>query len=249
MTTGLSQPGSRAGRRLRWALALSALGAACGCSLLPPDLAELGAAAPSEAGSGAPFAAAAGAPVDVAGVRQQLRGLPVKGRAPKTGYDREQFGPTWADVDEDRCDSRNQLLQASLTNVRLEPGSRCVVLEGDLADPYTGRRIHFVRGGDYANGVDVDHLVALGDAWQKGAQQLTAGQRLQFANDPQNLRAVDPSANRQKGDSDAASWLPPNKAVRCSYVAGQVAVKVKYELWITRAERDAVLRVLQGCAR
>ena len=66
-------------------------------------------------------------------MRQQLRGLPVKGRAPKTGYDREQFGPAWADVDDDRCDSRNQLLQASLTDVRLEPGSRCVVLEGDLA--------------------------------------------------------------------------------------------------------------------
>ena len=245
MTTTPSRPD----RRLRWALALSALGAACGCGLVPPDLAELGAAGPSATTSGAPPAAAAPAPVDVAGVRQQLRGLPVKGRASKTGYDREQFGPAWADVDDDRCDSRNQLLQASLTDVRLEPGSRCVVLEGDLADPYTGRRIHFVHGGEYADGVDVDHLVALGDAWQKGAQQLTAGPRLQFANDPLNLRAVDPGANRQKGDGDAASWLPPNKAYRCSYVAGQVAVKAKYGLWVTGAERDAVLRVLQGCGR
>ena len=40
---------------------------------------------------------------------------------------------------------------------------------GELNDPYTAARITFQRGG--ANEVDIDHVVALSDAWQKGAQQ------------------------------------------------------------------------------
>jgi hypothetical protein len=187
------------------------------------------------------------APGDGAAARQLLEQLEVKGRAPKTGYSREQFGPAWADVDQDGCDSRNQVLRTSLSRVRLEPGSRCEVLEGTLADPYTGHRIHFVRGGGYDRSIDIDHVVALGDAWQKGAQQLTAERRLHFANDPRNLLPVDPSANRQKGDSDAATWLPANKAFRCPYVAAQIDVKNTYRLWVTPAERDAMGRVLDGC--
>lgn len=187
------------------------------------------------------------APAVALDARQVLERLPVKGRAPKTGYSREQFGAAWADVDGDRCDTRNQVLQAQLTNVRLEARSTCVVLEGDLADPYTGRTIHFVRAGSFDHSIDIDHLVPLGNAWQTGAQQLNEVQREALANDPLNLRATDPGANRQKGDSDAASWLPANKAYRCDYVAGQVVVKAKYGLWLTGAERDAVLRVLQSC--
>lgn len=174
---------------------------------------------------------------------QVLEQLPVKGRAPKTGYARAQFGDGWADVD--GCDVRDRVLARHLTNVRLR-GDRCTVLEGDLADPYVGRSIHFVRGGGYDSSVDLDHLVALGEAWQTGAQQLTAERRVQFANDPRNLQAVDASANRQKGDSDAASWLP-RKAFRCIYVSAQITVKAAYDLWVTPAEKAALLRVLDNC--
>ena len=107
-----------------------------------------------------------------------------------------------------------------------------------LADPYTATAIRFVRGG--ASEVDIDHVVALGDAWQTGAQQWSHERRVRFANDPLNLFAVDASANRQKGDSDAASWLPPNKRFRCDYVAGQIAVKRRYRGWVTSAEHDAM---------
>jgi hypothetical protein len=89
--------------------------------------------------------------------------------------------------------------------------------------------------------------VALSDAWQKGAQKLSFASRVQFANDPLNLLAVDGPTNSSKGDSDAATWLPPNKAYRCAYVARQVAVKRKYQLWVTSAERDAIARVLKAC--
>lgn len=169
--------------------------------------------------------------------------LPVKGRAPKTGYDRDQFGPAWVDVDRNGCDTRNDVLRRYLTD-RVMSGS-CKVLSGRLADPYTGRSIQFVRGG--TSEVDIDHRVALSDAWQKGAQKWPYAKRVAFANDPLNLQPTDASANRQKGDSDAASWLPPNKAYRCSYVAAQVAVKRKYGLWVTAAEREAMVRVLSAC--
>ncbi len=104
-----------------------------------------------------------------------------------------------------------------------------------------------MRGVQTSSAVQIDHVVALGDAWQKGAQRWSYDTRAEFANNPLNLLAVDGPANQQKGDSDAASWLPPNKAYRCAYVARQVAVKARYALAVTQAEHDAIQRVLQTC--
>ncbi|HEY7719849.1 MAG TPA: DUF1524 domain-containing protein [Pedococcus sp.] len=174
--------------------------------------------------------------------------LPVKGRAPRTGYERELFGQAWSDVDRNGCDTRNDMLRRDLTDDVLKAGTRgCVVLRGTLADPYTGARIAFVRGATTSARVQVDHVVALSDAWQKGAQRLSLAQRTAFANDPLNLLAVDGPTNQRKGDGDAATWLPPRKAYRCAYVARQVAVKRKHGLWVTGAERDAIARVLSAC--
>ena len=179
------------------------------------------------------------------GAAAALAGLPVKGRAPMTGYSRAQFGPAWKDVDHNGCDTRNDILRRDLT-AQVLSGS-CVVLSGTLQDPYTGDVIAFRRGPGTSTAVQIDHVVALGDAWQKGAQQLTPGVRLALANDPLELLAVDGPTNERKGDGDAATWLPPNKAFRCQYVARQVAVKVRYHLWVTAAERDAIARVLSSC--
>jgi hypothetical protein len=177
-----------------------------------------------------------------------LATIPVKGRAPKTGYSRDQFGQAWADVDRNGCDTRNDMLRRDLRDLALKPGTRdCVVLSGVLADPYTATPINFLRGSSTSSAVQIDHVVALSDAWQKGAQQLTGSQRLAFANDPLNLLAVDGPANQQKSDGDAATWLPPNKSYRCDYVARQISVKASYGLWVTRAEHDAMARVLGDC--
>jgi hypothetical protein len=175
----------------------------------------------------------------------QLETVPVKGRAPKTGYDRDQFGNGWEDPDRNGCDARNDMLNRDLTNRTHKPGTRgCVVTSGVLADPFTATTIHFVRGNATSTAVQIDHVVALSDAWQKGAQQLTAEQREAFANDPLNLLATDGPTNGAKGDDDAATWLPPNKSFRCEYVALQTAVKAKYKLWMTRAEREAIRSIL-----
>lgn len=175
-----------------------------------------------------------------------LRTLPVKGRSARTGYDRDRFGAAWLDADRNGCDTRNDVLAAHLSDVQVKPGTRgCVVLSGVLADPYTGRSIAFTRGA--GNGVDVDHVVALSNAWVTGASTWELRKRAALANDPLNLLPVDASANRQKGDGDAATWLPPHKPSRCSYVARQVAVKAKYGLWVTRPEQQAAERVLAGC--
>ncbi|MFI2105692.1 DUF1524 domain-containing protein [Isoptericola sp. NPDC019693] len=177
-----------------------------------------------------------------------LETLAVKGRAPKTGYSRDQFGPAWADVDHNGCDTRNDILARDLTRTVTDPGTHdCIVLSGVLADPYTGTRIDFLRGQATSTAVQIDHVVALSDAWQKGAQQLDGEARRQLANDPLNLLAVDGPTNSGKGDGDAATWLPPSKAFRCQYVARQVAVKQAYALWVTQAEHDAIARELSRC--
>lgn len=182
--------------------------------------------------------------------RALLEALPVKGRAPKTGYSRNQYGQRWADLDRNGCDTRNDILGRDLRNVQVKAGTRgCRVLSGDLDDPYTGQVIHFVRGPQTSAQVQIDHVVALADAWQKGAQQLSVEQRTAFANDPLNLLAVDGSSNQQKGAGDAATWLPKNKPFRCAYVSRQIQVKAKYSLWVTQAEKDAMARVLDTCER
>lgn len=170
--------------------------------------------------------------------------LTVKGRAPKTGYTREKFGSAWADTDSNSCDTRDDILKRDLKNVKFTDGD-CKVSSGVLdPDPYSGKDISYKRGRSL---VDIDHMVALSDAWQTGAKYWDASKRIALANDPLNLLAVDASANRGKGDGDTATWLPPDKAYRCTYVAAQVAVKKKYGLWVTAAEKAAMKKVLAGC--
>jgi hypothetical protein len=184
-------------------------------------------------------------PVDAAAA---LALLPVKGRAPLTGYSRARFGPAWTDVDRNGCDQRNQVLARDMTGEQIKPGTHgCVVVTGHLHDPYTGREIAFRRGEKTSEAVQIDHVVALGDAWRTGAQQLDPSTLLELANDPLNLLAVDGPTNQSKGDSDAASWLPPARSFRCTYVSRQVAVKRRYRLWVTAAERAAIATVLAGC--
>jgi hypothetical protein len=177
-----------------------------------------------------------------------LATLPVKGRAPKTGYDRGLFGQAWADVDRNGCDTRNDTLKRDLTGITYTNSVPCKVQTGTLADPYTGTTISFLRGTATSSAVQIDHVVALSDAWQKGAQQLTVEQRTAFANDPLNLQATNGPTNMQKGDGDAATWLPPSKGFRCEYVARQISVKATYSLWVTQAEHDAMARILADCA-
>ncbi|MFC5939489.1 HNH endonuclease family protein [Corynebacterium choanae] len=184
---------------------------------------------------------------------QLLATLPIRGRSPKTGYSRQAFGDRWTDdvtveFGHNGCDTRNDILRRDLSQVVTKPGTRdCVVLSGDFLEPYTGTPLHFQRGKDTSPLVQIDHVVALGDAWQKGAQQLAPEQRQNFANDPDNLLAVMGRVNTQKSASDAASWQPPNTAFRCAYAIRQIVVKHRYALWVTQAEHDALAASLQRC--
>jgi hypothetical protein len=170
--------------------------------------------------------------------------LPTKGRAPMTGYDRDRFGAAWLDADRNGCDTRNDVLGEHLSAVTLEDNG-CVVATGSYEDPYTGSRIDYWHG--HGALIDIDHIVSLGNAWATGAFGWPIEKRAAFANDPLNLLPTDTGANRQKGDGDAATWLPPNTSYRCEYVSRQVAVKAKYDLWVTAPEKAAIQRVLAPC--
>lgn len=171
--------------------------------------------------------------------------LAVRERVTREDYSRNQFGSGWAS--RDGCDTRNRILQRDLEEEVLD-SDNCTVLSGVLKnDPYTGKTIFFTRGPDTSSAIQIEHIVALSDAWQKGAQDLTREKRQQFANDPLNLLAVDGPTNMEKSDSDAAEWLSPQKSYHCRYIARQIAVKIKYILWVTRAEFNAMKRTLQTC--
>ncbi|GAA4659516.1 HNH endonuclease family protein [Arthrobacter cryoconiti] len=176
-----------------------------------------------------------------------LATLPVKGRAPATGYERSVFGEAWLDVDTNGCDTRNDILRRDLKELRYVIGSLCLIQGGTMHEPYTGHDLTFTRGGQSSAALQIDHVVALGNAWVTGAQKLTEIQRQSLANDPLNLLAVDGPANQEKSDADAATWLPPNKSFRCRYVARQISVKVAYQLWVTKDEHDAMERILSAC--
>ncbi|WP_235912271.1 DUF1524 domain-containing protein [Ruania zhangjianzhongii] len=174
--------------------------------------------------------------------------LEIKGRAAKTGYDRDAFAYREVDLDRNGCDTRNDILNRDLQARTHRPGTDgCVVLTGMLEDPFSGEWISYVRGADTSSDVQIDHVVALSDAWQKGAQAWDAATLQAFGNDPLNLLAVSGPLNSQKGDGDAATWLPPNRSYRCDYVARQIAVKYAYELWVTEAEHEAMARILGSC--
>lgn len=136
------------------------------------------------------------------------------------------------------------MLRRDLRDITLQH-SGCVVLGGRLTSKFSGDTFDFIRGDD--NNIDIDHLVALSNAWQTGAQSFDAATAVEFGNDPLNLLAVEPRLNAQKGDGDAATWLPPRKPYRCEYVSRQIAVKRKYELWVVPAEKEAMIRVLSAC--
>jgi len=177
--------------------------------------------------------------------RVELAQLQVKAAGTMTGYSRARFGDPWADVDDNGCDTRNDILRRDLDAFTLKTGSTCIVVNGVLHDPYTGKVIEFLRGVKTSTAVQIDHVVALADAWRTGARAWTRHRRLAYANDPDVLLAVDGPANEKKSDGDASEWLPPK--FTCRYVAEQIAVKWKYSLWVTPAERDAMAHVLSSC--
>jgi len=173
-----------------------------------------------------------------------LNSLAVKGRAAKTGYTRAQF-THWSDLDRNGCDARNDTLKRDLTEVIYKAGTRdCKVIAGLLLDPFSGKVITF---SSTKSNIDIDHVVALSNAWQTGAAYFDKTKRAAIANDPLNLIAVDAKLNRQKSDGDAATWLPPLKNYRCDYVARQIAVKAKYGLWVTQPEKGAIIKLLEMC--
>ena len=174
-----------------------------------------------------------------------LEKLEVKGRAPKTGYDREQFYKSWPDID--GCSLRQRIIKRDLGDSATLDTDNCTVISGEFDEPYTGSHLIFYQKSDLSSGLQIDHVVALSDAWQKGAQNLTAGERRALATDPLNLLAVDSKTNQNKSDGDAATWLPPNKRFRCAYVARQVSVKYKSHLWVTQAEKDMIIKILNSC--
>jgi len=172
-----------------------------------------------------------------------LERLEVKGRAPKTGYARTEFYNNWPTVD--GCNLRQRIIKRELGESAVLDG--CDVVAGEFDEPYTGKHMVFTAKAEISKGIQIDHVVALSDAWQKGAQYKDASARYAIATDPLNLLAVDGPANEKKSDGDAATWLPSNKKFRCEYVARQVSVKYKYGLWVTSAEKEAILRVLENC--
>ncbi len=173
-----------------------------------------------------------------------LEKLEVKGRAPKTGYSREEFYQNWPSVE--GCNLRQRIIKREFGDTAVLDDN-CSVIAGEYDEPYTGEHQKFEQKAEISVGIQIDHVVALSDAWQKGAQNLSATERLSLATDPLNLLAVDSKANQAKSDGDAATWLPSNKPFRCQYVARQVSVKYKYHLWVTEAEKAAITKVLENC--
>ena len=165
-----------------------------------------------------------------------------------SGYNRSVFGYWTTDVDKNGCDVREDVLARDLKQVRFKYSGSCKVASALLHDPYTGLNINFVRGRKTSALVQIDHVVALENAWQSGAWKWSHAKRLKFGNDMLNLLAVQGAANQEKGSASAAYWLPSNKSFRCDYVARQIAVKYKYDLSVTNAEKRSMASILHGCS-
>ncbi|MFB7588251.1 HNH endonuclease family protein [Streptomyces sp. NPDC056169] len=193
-----------------------------------------------------PGLAALASETDKANARKLIEGLTTKGRGPKTGYDRDEFGYAWMDTADgvplarNGCDTRNDLMNRDGQDVRFRAGSDCVVVAMTLHDPYTGRTIEWRK--QQATEVQIDHVVPLSYSWQMGAARWPENKRKQLANDVLNLLPVEGRANSAKQDSGPASWLPPNKKIRCAYAVRFAQVADKYELPVTTADKAMMLK-------
>lgn len=221
-------------------------------TMVPED--SQGAASPNQPRQSAKPSHAGGKATDIARDGEQtgptellamMDDLKVAKRERGADYDRHHFGEGWVDVDNNTCFTRADILARDLDRVKKK--GRCKVQSGTLHDPYTGKTIAYQSGKDTSEAVQIDHVVALLDAWGTGAQGWDEGKRVAFANDPLNLLAVDGPTNDDKGHKNAAQWLPPNRAFHCHYVARQVAVKARYGLWVTADEQAAMAKVLTTC--
>ncbi|NUU25836.1 MAG: HNH endonuclease [Streptomycetaceae bacterium] len=243
-------------------LAVAATFALTACDDLGDKVDPGGAASPAPPGPAGPAAAPLGnpdgtapglAPVATDAERAQARAvigqLRTAGRGPKTGYERDKYGPAWTDtasgvaLSRNGCGTRDDILKRDGSQISFKSGSACVVNTMMLADPYTGTSIAFQKSK--ASAVQIDHVVALSASWQMGASRWPEDKRMQLANDPLNLLAVDGPTNNGKGDATPASWLPPNKPIRCAYVVRYAQVSLKYDLPVTDADKTAML---QQCA-
>ena len=211
------------------------------------------ASAPSSSGTGGAVRHVPAGTLAPVAATAALTALRVADKGSLAGYERGcgkgqrcVFGPAWADVDHNGCDQRNDVLRRDLTGVQVRPGTHdCVVVAGNLADPYTGSAVRFVKAD--AAEVPIDHVVPLAAAWTQGAAAWPVARRTQFANDLGNLLATDREQNSAKGDSTAEEWIPPNRAYDCAYATVVVTVKHRYALSVTRAEAAALKTLLHGC--
>lgn len=182
--------------------------------------------------------------------RKLIEELSTKGRGPKTGYDRDEFGYAWMDTADgvplarNGCDTRNDLIRRDGQDLKFRSGSECVVAAMTLQDPYTGRTIDWRK--ERAMEVQIDHVVPLSYSWQMGSSRWSEDKRKQLANDVLNLIPVEGRANSAKGDSGPASWLPPNKSIRCAYAVRFAQVALKYEMPVTAPDKQMMLKRCGG---
>ena len=172
---------------------------------------------------------------------QVLSAVPVQDEY-RLGYSRDLF-PHWLDVDGDGCNAREQVLKRdSVTLPQVDP-INCYVVAGDWVSPYDGRTVR-----DRTQ-VDIDHVVALKEAWDSGAWAWSAAQRAAFANDTSDRRtlvAVSASSNRSKSDKDPSNWLPTRSSYVCTYLGNWVAVKARWGLSMDRSEHGRIRNVLSS---
>lgn len=207
--------------------------------------------------------AAANAGISIATALDWAKQTPVATPHPE-GYDREtQFGG-WANSSQ-LCGTgttRDSILKRDLTDVQMN--SRCQVTSGTLVDPYTGKTIEFTRGKDTSGDIQIDHVVALHDAYASGLWKASRATRVKYANDPDVLLASQGAANNTKSDgvnvyragksrqqwedSTPSVWLPSNTAYQCEYMAKRVNIKHQYDLTMSSWEKDETINFLTQCA-
>jgi Protein of unknown function (DUF1524) len=168
------------------------------------------------------------------------------------GYDRDAFGSDWVDTDDNGCNQRDDVLlrDAVPGTTRVQQQGACDhdVLAGTWRDPYTGHTLRFtdLKNLSQAEAIQIDHVVPLAEAWVSGARGWSSDRRKVFANDLDELLAVDGPTNASKGDDDPAAWRP-RKGYQCAYAKHWITVKLRYRLAVDPSEKAALEQMLGYC--
>ncbi len=160
-------------------------------------------------------------------------------------YSRDSLPTDWKDLDGNGCNTREDILK-KYTSEYTGRFDGCKIKSGKFYDYYNGKFLRYDKSVDTGGGIQIDHIVAIGNAWISGGYKWGKDEWISYINDEEVLIPTSSKTNREKSDKDITEWKPANNSYLCTYAEKQVEIKDKYKLTVTEKEKAELKSILNN---